>query len=67
MNLFYSSIMNITAVITSLIFGKLSDFGVEYAMAAGAVFCFSGMILYTIWQSQNKSDQKIADKDNKEF
>ncbi|KPU45647.1 major facilitator superfamily protein [Oxobacter pfennigii] len=47
----YSIIMNMTAVVTNLIFGKITDIGVEYAMAAGGVFCLAGLGIYSTWQS----------------
>jgi MFS family permease len=48
----YGMIMNVTAVFTNLILGKMADKSVKYAMMAAALFCFSGLILYSIWQSK---------------
>lgn len=48
----YSSMMNMIAVCTNLIFGKIADVGIEYAMITGGVFCFVGLILYTLWQGE---------------
>lgn len=48
----YSIIMNMMAVSTNLIFGKMADISVKYAMATGSVFCFGGFIIYTIWKSK---------------
>lgn len=58
----YSVIMNMVAVSTNLIFGKMSDINVKYAMASGAVFCFIGLILYTIWQIKSKFDVRESNK-----
>lgn len=46
----YSMVMDIVAVGTNLIYGKLADAGVSFAMGAGGVFCIFGFVLYTIWQ-----------------
>ncbi|MDF2595703.1 MAG: major facilitator superfamily 1, partial [Clostridia bacterium] len=48
----YGMIMNVTAVFTNLILGKMADEGVKYAMIAAAIFCFIGLMLYIIWQSK---------------
>jgi len=45
----YSSTMNIGAIFTNIIFGKLADIHVGFALGAGAVFCCTGLLLYTIW------------------
>lgn len=46
----YSSVMNLVAVGTGLIFGRLAEEGVGRAMAAGAGFCLAGLLLYTLWR-----------------
>ncbi|WP_242970876.1 MFS transporter [Anaerotruncus massiliensis (ex Togo et al. 2019)] len=46
----YSSVMNLVAVGTGLIFGRLAEEGVGRAMAAGAGFCLTGLLLYTLWR-----------------
>ena len=46
----YSSVMNLVAVGTGLIFGRLAEEGVGRAMAAGAGVCLSGLVLYTLWR-----------------
>lgn len=48
----YSSIMNIMAIGTNLIFGKMADISVKYSMAIGACFCFIGLISYSIWNKK---------------
>lgn len=45
----YSSTMNVMAVGTNLIFGKMADINIKYAMVSGAIFCFIGLIVYSIW------------------
>ena len=44
----YSSIMNAMAIGTNLIFGKMADISIKYSMASGALFCFIGLIVYSI-------------------
>lgn len=51
----YSSTMNLGAVFTNLVFGKLADVGVDYAFGMGAVFCFLGLILYSVWVRKKAS------------
>ena len=53
----YSSIMNAMAIGTNLIFGKMADISVKYSMASGALFCFIGLIVYSIW-NQNLNSGK---------
>jgi MFS family permease len=53
----YSIIMNMTAVGTNLVFGKLADINIKYAMTGGTLFCIIGLMLYIVWQS--KTDIKI--------
>jgi len=48
----YSSIMNAVAIGTNLIFGKMADMGVNYSMASGALFCFIGLLVYSVWDTQ---------------
>ncbi|HAQ40224.1 MAG TPA: MFS transporter [Clostridiales bacterium] len=55
----YSSIMNIIAVIINLIFGKMADINISYAMASGALFCAAGLVLYAVWES---GDTKMLNK-----
>ncbi len=45
----YSSITNVAAVGTNLIFGKMADISVKYSMASGALFCFIGLFVYSVW------------------
>lgn len=45
----YSSIMNAGAIFTNLVFGNLADINISLALAAGAVFCALGLLLYSIW------------------
>ncbi|HKM01396.1 MAG TPA: MFS transporter [Sedimentibacter sp.] len=51
----YSSIMNAMAIGTNLIFGKMADISVKYSMASGALFCFIGLIVYSIWNQKLNS------------
>ena len=53
----YSSIMNAMAIGTNLIFGKMADISIKYSMASGALFCFIGLIVYSIW-NQNLNSGK---------
>ena len=53
----YSSIMNAMAIGTNLIFGKMADISIKYSMASGALFCFLGLIVYSIW-NQNLNSGK---------
>jgi MFS family permease len=48
----YSSIMNVGAIFTNLLFGKLADINVSLAFGSGAVFCCLGLVLYSIWASK---------------
>lgn len=48
----YSSIMNAAAIGTNLIFGKMADISVKYSMASGALFCFIGLLVYSVWDTQ---------------
>lgn len=45
----YCCFMDIGAVFTNLIFGKLADANIAYALFAGFVFCFCGLLAYAIW------------------
>ncbi len=45
----YSSAVNVMAVGTNLIFGKMADINIKYAMISGAIFCFIGLIVYSVW------------------
>lgn len=45
----YSMAMDGVAVGTNIIFGRIADFGVGYAMGAGSAFCILGLALYMIW------------------
>jgi MFS family permease len=45
----YSGIMNTGAILTNLMFGKLADTDVSLALAAGAIFCSAGLLLYSVW------------------
>lgn len=47
----YSGIMNITAVMTNLVLGKMADINIRYAMASGALLCGLGLALYAAWES----------------
>lgn len=58
----YSSIMNIMAIVTNLIFGVMCDIDVIYAMGTGALFCAVGLIMYSIWVS--KIQFRKSDKNN---
>lgn len=55
----YSSIMNVSAIIINLIFGKMADINIRYAMASGAILCAGGLALYTVWESR---DMKMFNK-----
>ena len=44
----YGMIMNLMAVGTNLLFGKVADIGVPYSMALGSVFCFGGLIIFSM-------------------
>jgi len=48
----YSSVRNVMAVGTNLIFGKMADINIRYAMISGAAFCLTGLIAYTVWNSK---------------
>ncbi len=41
----YSIVMNMIAAGTNLVFGKMADMDIKYAMAAGSVFCLAGLII----------------------
>ena len=56
----YSIIMNMTAVFTDLIFGKLADIGVSFAMATGALLCFAGCVIYAVGRSRTASRVNAA-------
>jgi MFS family permease len=45
----YSICMNMLGVGTNLVFGKIADIDVSYAMLAGAGFCFLGFVSYCVW------------------
>lgn len=45
----YAIIIDSVAVITNLAFGRAADFGVNFAMMLGAIFCFSALILFLLW------------------
>ncbi|GEM_PF-3717555 len=47
----YSGIMNIAAIITNMMLGKMADINIRYAMASGALFCGLGLALYAAWES----------------
>lgn len=49
------SIMNAMAIGTNLIFGKMADISIKYSMASGALFCFIGLIVYSIWNQKLNS------------
>ena len=49
----YSSARNVMAVGTNLIFGKMADINIKYAMISGAAFCLTGLIAYTVWNSKS--------------
>ena len=53
----YSVSMNIMGTGTNLVFGKLADIGIHFAMAAGTLFCFAGLILYSLWEKVSAADQ----------
>ena len=48
----YSSIMNIGAIFTNLLFGRASEIHIGYAFALGTVFCFLGLMLYAVWEKR---------------
>lgn len=50
----YSSIINTGAVLTNLLFGKLADIHIGFALGMGAVFCFLGLLLFSLWAKQVK-------------
>lgn len=50
----YSSVMNVIAVVTNLIFGRMADINIKYAMLTGTAFCISGLILFSVWQYQGE-------------
>ena len=56
----YSSIMNVMAIGTNLIFGKMADISVKYSMASGALFCFIGLIVYSIWKQKLDFKNKVT-------
>lgn len=53
----YSGIMNVTAVMTNLVLGKMADINIRYAMASGALFCGLGLALYAAWESMEGSNK----------
>lgn len=53
----YSSTMNVIAVGTNLIFGKMADINIKYAMISGALFCFIGLIVYSVWNLKLNSQK----------
>ena len=55
----YSSIMNVVAVGTNLIFGKMADISVKYSMASGALFCFIGLLVYSVWDTLKLQDPGV--------
>jgi MFS family permease len=55
----YSSIMNVTAVGTNLIFGKMADIDVKYSMALGALFCFIGLLVYSVWNTLKLQNPEV--------
>lgn len=57
----YSSIMNMMAIGTNLIFGKMADISVKYSMASGALFCFIGLIVYYFWKQKLDTENKVSD------
>lgn len=57
----YSSIMNVMAIGTNLIFGKMADINIKYSMASGALFCFIGLIVYSIWKQKLDIENKVSD------
>ncbi|MFA9423859.1 MAG: MFS transporter [Sedimentibacter sp.] len=56
----YSSIMNVIAIGTNLIFGKMADISIKYSMASGALFCFIGLIVYSIWKLKLDQENKVV-------
>lgn len=50
----YAIFMDLLSIGTNLILGRLSDIGVNYAMAAGALLCLLGLIFIIFWQYKIK-------------
>lgn len=46
--------MDSVAIITNLIFGRLADFHLSYAMMLGVIFSFLSIICYTLWLRYQK-------------
>lgn len=42
-------IMDGIAIATNVIFGKLAEMNLSVSMSAGALFCFAGLILFSLW------------------
>ncbi|HWR23464.1 MAG TPA: MFS transporter [Feifaniaceae bacterium] len=58
----YSSMMNIAAIFTNLLFGRASEIHIGYAFALGTVFCLFGFALYAVWEKRAKSRPRKSDK-----
>lgn len=51
---FYSLIMNVTTIFTSVSFGSVANFSLKAAYFLAFVFCVLGYLLFMIWKYQNK-------------
>ncbi|HHW01004.1 MAG TPA: MFS transporter [Clostridiaceae bacterium] len=47
-----SVIINSTGIGTNLIYGKLADYNISFAMLAGSLLCFVGLLLIVLWQTK---------------
>ncbi len=48
----YSSMMNIGAIFTNMLFGRAAEIHIAYAFALGALFCLLGLTLYAVWKKR---------------
>lgn len=57
---FYSVSMNTIGIVTNLVFGKMADAGIKYAMIAGSVFCIASLVLYIMWAKGSMQHRSAA-------
>ena len=51
----YAVLIESVGIGTNLIFGKLSDKNLSFAMALGAVFCCLGLVMFLIWYKKYRT------------
>lgn len=51
-------IIDCTGIGTNLIYGKLADIDITFAMFAGVLLCFAGCLLFYLWQTKYREGQQ---------